>query len=403
MTTTAVSGKRAAEGERKTDPFRVLAMDGGGIYGLFTVLMLKELCKRNPNFLRGDDVDLFAGTSAGALIALALAGAQNPRDIILSGRMEAFFSDRRLYSRNAGAGLLTGALGLTSWTGRKNVEALFREYYGDWKLEDLYHRVLVSTFDMYGDPDEESKQKWKPRVYYNFPRTEENRDLAVARVAYGAAAPVMWRPVINGRTDGGIFADSPTVMTIAKIIQYFREVDVERDIPLATERKEFSLDKTLGQVRMLSLGVGNKIPHYWTRDFNLGFLSFSMLPTNLRKLDLWPPMVYLALEPQVESTNYEARQFLGDHFMRLDPGVLGFPIPPVLASMYLSGYSVWREFILKHIRKGMHHLETGTALHETSTWLEHTWRTQGHADPKFPSRRLSEFAREKARGAGAVP
>lgn len=396
MTATAVSERPAAARDKKPQPgpFRVLAMDGGGIYGLFTVLMLKELCKRNPNFLKGDDVNLFAGTSAGALIALALAGARNPRDIILSGRMEAFFSDRRLYCRNAGIGMLTSALGLASWTGRRNVEALFREYYGDWKLGDLYHRVLVSTFDMYGDPDEKGGQKWKPRVYYNFPRTEDNRDLAVSRVAYGVAAPVMWRPVINGRTDGGIFADSPTVMAIAKIIQYFRNVDVRQDIPLAKSREKFSLDDTLDPVRILSLGVGNKIPHYWTRDFSLGYLSFSMLPTNLPKLDIWPPMVHLALEPQVETANFEARQLLGDRFMRLDPGVLEFPIPPILASMYLSAFTVWREFILKHIRKGMDQLETGTALHETSRWLEHTWRTPRHAHPEFPSR-LSEFEREE--------
>ena len=128
--------KPAAARDKKSqpEPFRVLSMDGGGIYGLFTVLMLKELCKRNPNFLKGDDVDLFAGTSAGALIALALAGAQNPRDIILSGRMEAFFSDKRLYSCATGPGMLTGALGLTSWTGRKNTEALFKEYYGDCEM-----------------------------------------------------------------------------------------------------------------------------------------------------------------------------------------------------------------------------------------------------------------------------
>lgn len=396
MTTTATAERHATSRGRKalTDPFRVLAMDGGGIYGLFTVLMLKELCKGNPNFLRGDDVDLFAGTSAGGLIALALAGAQNPRDIILSGHLEAFFSDRRLYSRNAGVGMLAGAMGLSSWTGRKNVEALFRDYFGDWKLGDLYHRVLVSTFDMYGDPDEENKQKWKPRVYYNFPRTEENRDLAVSRVAYGVAAPVMWRPVVNGRTDGGIFADSPSVMAIAKIIQYFRDIDVERDIPLAKAKEKFSLDATLGQVRLLSLGVGNRMPHYGMRDFDLGYLSFSLLPTNLRKLDIWPPMFYLALDPQVESSNFEAKQFLGEHFMRLDPGVLRFPIPPVLASMYLSAFSVWREFILKHIRKGMDNRETGAALHATSQWLERVWRTAEHADPRM-SPRLSDVEEEE--------
>ena len=375
--------------KKKVLPFRVLSMDGGGIYGLFTVLMLKELCMRNKNFLKGNDVALFAGTSAGALIALALAGAENPRDIVLSGLLESFFADGRLYGNGQRpSNVVSGLMGLTSWAGKRGVEELFKKYYGNSRMGDLKHKVLISAFDLYGDPDEGDEQKWKPTVYYNFPKTEENRNLEVWRIAYGAAAPVMWRPIMNGMSDGGIFADSPTVHTIAKILQYRRSWD-EKNGHERDSKENVSIDQTLEGFRLLSLGVGNRIPYYGRRDFNLGYLSFSLLPTNLRTKNFWPPLVYLALDPQVETSNFEATQFLGERFHRLDPGVLGFPIPPVLASMYLARFGVLRDFILKQIRKGMDEKKTTSELYAASDWLRTIWRTDLDEAPKFPSGFLS--------------
>ncbi len=365
-------------------PLRILSMDGGGIYGLFTVLMLKDLCKKDKNFLKGDDVHLFAGTSAGALIALALAGAENPRDIIMSGLLEKFFNDSRLYGKGQRPGnAITGLLGITSWACARGVEELFKEYYGNTRMGDLKHKVLISAFDLHGNPEHGDQQKWESVTYYNFPRTEDNRRLEVWRVAYGAAAPVMWRPIINGISDGGIFANSPTIHTIAKILEYRRNWDEANDRENPGEGEEFSLDRSLKNLRLLSLGVGSKIPHYGARDFNLGYLAFSLMPTNMKTKDYWPPMVYLALDPQVQKSNFISKQFLGERFHRLDPGVLGYPIPPVLASMYLSRFDPMRKFIVKHIRRGMDTKVTKDELINTSKWLSSVWRVAADPEPKF--------------------
>lgn len=372
----------------KHDIKRVLAMDGGGIYGLFTVLMLKYLCRRDPNFLKGDDVSLFAGTSAGALIALVLANAENPRDIVMSGLLERFFADGRLYGQSSTPfGMMRGLFGLGTWTDGKVAEAFFKDYFGNLKMGQLKHKVLISTFDLYGNPDLGAGQKWKQRMYFNFPQTEENRELAVWRVAYGAAAPVMWRPIINGASDGGIFADSPTIHTIAKIIELSKTWDDEKgrrrpEAEIKEISQHFDLDEALGGVRLLSLGVGNKVPYYARPNFNLGYLSFNLLPTNLRTKNFWPPMVHLALEPQVEASNFQARQLLGDRFHRLDPEVLEFPIPPILASMYLSKFDTVRQFILKHIYKGIHNQVAMNDLHKAMLWIKKLWKSD--MVPNFP-------------------
>ncbi len=373
------------EAGRPREKIRILSMDGGGIYGLFTVLMLKELCKRNKDFLKGDDVQLFAGTSAGALIALALAGAENPRDIIMSGVLERFFDDGRLYGKGQRPrNIVTGLMGITSWAGAHGAKELFQEYFGNGTISELKHNVLISSFDLSGTPNDGDQRKWRPKMFYNFPPDQESKTFKVWEVAYGAAAPVMWRPIMNGISDGGIFADSPTMHTIAKILQYRRRWNTALNRPYTTdENAAFSVDDTLQDLCLLSLGVGNKIPHYAWSDFNLGYLAFNLLPTNFKTKDYWAPIFYLMLDPQVETSSFEAKQLLDDRFHRLSPGVLSYPIPPVLAAMYLSRWDSLRKGYIQHIHAGMDAQLAKDDLFKTTEWLNKCWRVKGDAPPKF--------------------
>jgi len=51
--------------------YRILALDGGGIRGLYTAVLLDRLSKEVPGF--ADRADLLAGTSTGGILALGLA------------------------------------------------------------------------------------------------------------------------------------------------------------------------------------------------------------------------------------------------------------------------------------------------------------------------------------------
>src|SRR6266849_2029556 len=51
--------------------YRILALDGGGIRGVYTAVLLQRLSKEVPGFL--GRADLLAGTSTGGILALALA------------------------------------------------------------------------------------------------------------------------------------------------------------------------------------------------------------------------------------------------------------------------------------------------------------------------------------------
>ncbi len=68
--------------EQQTDPpknYLILSCDGGGMRGILTALIIKELHAKIP-FV--DRVNLFAGTSTGAMIALGLAKGMKPDDVV---------------------------------------------------------------------------------------------------------------------------------------------------------------------------------------------------------------------------------------------------------------------------------------------------------------------------------
>jgi hypothetical protein len=69
-----------ASGRRRRRRFRILALDGGGVRGLFTAYVLGRLVKEEPRLM--DSVDLIAGTSTGAIIGTLLAFEHTPEQIV---------------------------------------------------------------------------------------------------------------------------------------------------------------------------------------------------------------------------------------------------------------------------------------------------------------------------------
>ena len=59
-------------------PFRIVSLDGGGIRGVLTAALLERLDSLQPGFLA--QVDLYAGTSTGGILALALASGMSPTE-----------------------------------------------------------------------------------------------------------------------------------------------------------------------------------------------------------------------------------------------------------------------------------------------------------------------------------
>lgn len=245
--------------------FRIVALDSGGVYGLFSMLMLRELCRdpRAVDFLleRGC-VDLFAGTGAGGVNALILAKHDDPRD----GIAEAieFWREEKLYRNNPLLNILENmqgwmsimnssstpqqkyeqalrfwndkrtlldpfsvwqnAMGMGSWYGAPEVMSVLQRHFKGLRLSDLKQKVVITAFNWSGDDDLTTNERhWKPKVYCNFPDSEKDCDSMVADVAFTSLSWMYTLPIFNGEQGGGWFAPDPTLCAVAKVVNFVAE------------------------------------------------------------------------------------------------------------------------------------------------------------------------------------
>jgi patatin-like phospholipase/acyl hydrolase len=218
--------------------FRILAIDGGGIRGIFPASVLAGLEQR---YLDGRSIaecfDLVAGTSTGGIIALGLAAGLSASDL------------RRLYVERGseifpphGPGVL-GRIGRWLSAHRRLLRysydqaALARvvqDCLGDLKLGAAKTRLCIPSFEgVHGE------------VYiFKTPHHPDfKKDLVepMVKVALAtSAAPTYYRPLRDGGytfVDGGVWANNPIMIALTEALTSF---DIERS-----------------QVRILSVGCGD--------------------------------------------------------------------------------------------------------------------------------------------------
>jgi hypothetical protein len=205
--------------DKPNDRFRILAIDGGGIRGLISALVLKEIEERLNRGRDGkerirvaDCFHLVAGTSAGGLAALALTA---PSDLDADDLVAFYLEDgRRIFHRSLGRKLLT----LWGMLGPKYSSAPVREAIekrvGPHRISEATRDLLVTSYDMHAS-DPYFFKRW---------RALENaeRDVPVADAALStSAAPTYFGSHGVGEralVDGGVFANDPAVAAIAEAL-----------------------------------------------------------------------------------------------------------------------------------------------------------------------------------------
>jgi len=122
----------------RTPPFRVLALDGGGIRGLFTASFLATLEDLGRGRI-GQHFDLLVGTSMGGVLALALAfgaPAQTVFDLFLD-------TGRKVFSRPRRFGML-----LRPKYDNRILAGALRDYFGSKTLNDALTPVCVTSYEL---------------------------------------------------------------------------------------------------------------------------------------------------------------------------------------------------------------------------------------------------------------
>jgi patatin-like phospholipase/acyl hydrolase len=264
-------------------PYRILALDGGGIRGLLTAVLLERLELEVPGFL--ERVDLFAGTSTGGILALALAAGRSPSDMIALYRRRgrAVFAGP-LLDRLGDLGGLRGA----RYDARPLARAL-GEVFGDARLADLPRRVLVPAFDLDNEGAGGAPRHWKPKFFHNFPGPGGDGAERIVDVAMRTSAAPTYFPSWQGYIDGGVVANNPAMAALAQALD------------------RGTGGRRLGEVRLLSLGTGTNPQYIRGERLDWGLVAWAR------------PILDVMMDGMMGVADYQCARLLGARYHRLAP------------------------------------------------------------------------------------
>jgi patatin-like phospholipase/acyl hydrolase len=264
--------------------YRVLALDGGGIRGIVTTVLLQRILDTPgcEHFL--DSIDLVAGTSTGGLLALAIAkdlDLQVIHDVYVKKGAEIF--DDTLLDDIVDLGRLRGADYATVPLRRE-----LRRIFGSTTLGRLSKRVLITAFDL--DNEATAGRTWKPKLFHNFPGPTNDRTALAYKVGlYTAAAPTYF-PSVDGYIDGGVYANNPSMCALAQ-----------------TQDTRHAPTPSLDDVVLCSLGTGTSLQFVKGKTHDWGELQWVK------------PIIRLMLDGTTGIADYQCRQMIGHRYHRLAP------------------------------------------------------------------------------------
>ena len=264
--------------------YRILSLDGGGIRGLLTAILLERLEQAQPGWLA--QIDLFAGTSTGGLLALGLAAGKTPREAqrLYEQYGRQVFADSPLDD----VGDLDKLLG-AEYDIEPLKEALTKEF-GDLTLGDLPKKVLVSSFDLDNRPDDPAEVRtWKAKFFHNYPGLDSDAGQLVVDVGLRTSVAPAYFPTYQGYVDGGVVANNPSVCALAQALH----------LPTGGQ--------TLEDILLLSAGTGANPRFLVGESKDWGIVQWATV------------LVNLVMEGSAGLADYQCQQLLGERYLRLNP------------------------------------------------------------------------------------
>jgi patatin-like phospholipase/acyl hydrolase len=206
------------------DRFRILSVDGGGMRGLIPALVIRELEARlqqraGPEARVSDYFHMFAGTSTGGLVALALTTPdpdRPQRPLVSANDLSKFYTEdgKGIFHRTFVQRLktLNGLIGPKYGLGPLQ-EAVERRL-GQATLDQALRELVVCAYDMTSRQPYFFK-RWRARE-----TLKRNETIVEAALATSAAPTYFPSHEVAGfaLVDGGVFAANPTVAAIVEAL-----------------------------------------------------------------------------------------------------------------------------------------------------------------------------------------
>ena len=261
--------------------FQILALDGGGIKGIFSAAVLAAI-EEDLKVHIVDHFDLIAGTSTGGIIAIGLGLGLTPRQIL------DFYLEE-------GGSIFANNFRLASFcqiVRRKFSSSPFiaslKRHFGDKRFGDSTKRLIIPCYNL-GEDDVyifRTAHHISLKRDYKVPAWKVALSTSSAPTYFPAAREVDKIRLI----DGGVWANNPSMVAIAEAYGVL-------ELPLSC-------------LRVLNLGTCNEVPHR---------------PGSLDSGGYWQwrtAAIDVVLRGQSIAAANQARFLVGkDSFLRVDPSV----------------------------------------------------------------------------------
>lgn len=290
---------------------RILSLDGGGIRGIITCVILKYIEEQlqkidNPNAKIGDYFDLVAGSSTGGLITALILFPDNNKKAKFSIQEALELYAKKgdeIFNVNFWENVINPFGLFNEKISQKNLEKQLDEVFGYLELRNLIKPCLITAYDI-------SSRKAKFFCSHEAKLPLENfyvKDVCRAT----SAAPTYFEPakiksLYNQEytfVDGGVYANNPAMCAFAEA----------RKIAFSQQLND--LDKpdfpSVKEMMIVSIGTGQVLKPYTFKEFeNAGKLKWIsplidiLLTANAETVDYYLDKMFEALGPRNRKNYY---------------------------------------------------------------------------------------------------
>ena len=262
--------------------YRILALDGGGIKGSFTAGVLTAL-EANTGLRCVDHFDMIAGTSTGGILALGL-GLGIPAAEMLefyTVHGPTIFPSTSLARRLMGVGRHLFQPKHSHQLLRSALEKVF----GDRKLGESLRPLVIPTYDANSGRIFLLKTAHHEQLRYDHGAPVVDVALATAAAPTYFAAAEFPQHGNNSYVDGGIWANSPTLVALVEAVHF--------------------QGQSLSDIDILSIGT-TSVPFNVANKHRSGLLGWNA------------GLIEIMMSAQQEAANAQAMLLTGHQFHRID-------------------------------------------------------------------------------------
>ena len=325
--------------------YNVLALDGG-VGGFLTLKLLERIESLRPGFL--DSVDIFAGTSAGAINSSILVTNATPQEAFATARKQWV----RMWKQDPDPlCLLLGLTGRHPITPNRTLVDSLHDLVGDVKLGEVKRKIVIPALRLDNRAIIKTERRWGIRVFSNFiAEAAEAGDRLRDVVVRSASAPVVWASH-QGYADGGLFANNPSLVALSHAMD---QLEAKQD-----------------QFRVLSIGTGQKYSYIESSRGQLGYGQWLLDPTQPMAL------VQAVMDCNSAAVSYGCSRLLQDNFFRLDPKL---------------GESLMTSTLTPEVEAKYDRIVASAEIESVVGWLDYQeWMGNGKTPAKSKNRERDEY------------